>query len=159
VYSLQKDSAGLKSSDKRAGQDHRYRYAWWDTDGWHDHEISFAGQRLYAGEDDYTGNICLDPSHLDTVYLSTNVDPINGLPLMSAADGQRHYEIFRGNTTDGGQTWTFAPITHDSILDNLRPIVPKSDTAYNALLWFRGTYHTYRNYQTEVVALILDDSH
>lgn len=158
VYSVQKDSSGLKSSDKRAGQDHRYRYAWRDADGWHDHEVSFAGQRLYAGEDDYTGNICLDPCHLDTVYLSTNADPINGLPLMSAVDGQRHYEIFRGHTTDGGETWTFAAITHDSTLDNLRPILPIGGTGRTALLWFRGTYRTYRHYQTEVVSLILDDS-
>ena len=159
VYSVQKDSDGLKSSDRAAGQDHRYRYAWWNTEGWHDHEISFAGGRLYVGEDDYTGNICLDPRHLDTVYLSTNVDPINGLPLMSAADGQRHYKIFRGNTTDGGQTWRFNAITQDSTFDNLRPIIPTSDSTYTALLWFRGTYRTYRNYQTEVVALIIDDTH
>lgn len=159
VYSLQKNSGKLKSGDKHAGQDHRYRYAWCDSDGWHDHEVSYGGSRLYAGEDDYTGNICLDPNRLDTVYLSTNVDPINGLPLVSSTDGCPHYEIFRGHTGDGGQTWTFTPITHDSVLDNLRPIVPKWDATDTALLWFRGTYQTYRHYQTEVVALIVDNSH
>lgn len=159
VYSVQKDSGGLKSGDKHAGEDHRYRYAWWDADGWHDHEVSFAGQRLYAGEDDYTGNICLDPRHLNTVYLSTNVDPINGLPLMSATDGQRHYEIFRGHTTDGGQTWRFHALTQDSIFDNLRPVIPISDSSHTALVWFRGVYRSYRNYQMEVVGLVFANPH
>ena len=158
VYSVQKDSGGLKSGDKHAGADHRYRYAWWNPDGWHDHEVSFAGQRLYVGEDDYTGNICLDPNHLDSVYLSTNADPINGLPLMSAVDKQRHYEIFRGNTTDGGQTWTFHSITDNSTFDNLRPLVPASCGHHAALLWFRGTYKSFRDYQTEVVGLFSETS-
>jgi hypothetical protein len=155
VYSVQKNSGGLKSADARAGQDHRYRYAWWEGGKWHDHEIGHGGTRLYPGEDDYTGNICLDPSQLGTVYFSTNADPVTGQPLVSAADAQRHYEIYRGHTDNGRQTWKFEPLTRDSVQDNLRPIVPKSDRSYAAVLWFRGTYSTYRSYETQVVALPL----
>jgi hypothetical protein len=159
VYSVQKNSSGLKSSDPHSGQDHRYRYAWWDGARWHDHQIAFGGSRLYAGEDDYTGNICLDPDRLGTVYLSSNVDPATGHPLASAGDGHRHYEIYRATTADDGQRWRLLPVTRNSTLDNLRPIVPKWDTAHTALLWFRGTYRTYRDYDTEIVAMILDDAH
>jgi hypothetical protein len=156
VFTVQKDSGGLRSGDEKAGRDHRYHYAWWDGTTWHDHEIARGGSRLYAGEDDYTGNICLDPDRLDTVYFSTNVDPATGQSLVSSADGRRHYELFRGHTANGGQTWKFQPITHDSAVDNLRPIVPPRDDGLTALVWFRGTYRTFRDYDTQVVALPLD---
>jgi hypothetical protein len=151
VYSVQKNSAGLRSSDERSGQDHRYRYARWDGSAWQDHEFAFAGTRLYVGEDDYTGNICLDPDRLNTVYISTNAEPTSGAPLISKADQRRHYEIFRGVTNDGGATWAWSPITRDSTADNLRPIVPKWDSDHCAVLWFRGTYRSYRDYQCEIV--------
>jgi hypothetical protein len=154
VFSVQKNAAGLKSGAASAGQDHRYHYAWWDGRKWHDHEIAYGGTRLYAGEDDYTGNICLHPDHLDTVYISTDADPASGKPLISSADHRRHYEIFRGKTADGGTTWRWQPVTHNSTVDNLRPLVPKWNCDKTALLWFRGTYQTYRNYQTEIVVLI-----
>lgn len=158
VFSVQKNSAGLEPSDPECGQDHRYRYAWWDGSQWHDVEIAYAGSRLYRGEDDYTGNLCLDPDRLDTVYVSANVDPEMGMPLVSMADGLRHYEIYRGTTADRGLTWQWEAITRDSRVDNLRPIVPQRDGGRTALLWYRGQYRTYRDYQTEVVALPLPPS-
>lgn len=157
VFSVQKDASGLGSSDPKAGQDHRYRYAWWDGQKWHDHELAYAGTRLYAGEDDYTGNICLDPDRLNVVYFSTNAEPRSGQPLVSKADNQRHYELFRATTTDSGATWNIDPITRNSTLDNLRPLVPAWDGRQTALLWFRGVYRTYRDYQTEVAAQFFAD--
>ena len=155
VFSVQKDSAGLRSGHESAGHDHRYHYAWWSGRGWHDHEIAFAGRRLYVGEDDYTGNICLDPDRLDAVFISTDADPVSGQPLISTADNLRHYELFRGETADGGESWRWQPITSNSTVDNLRPIVPKRNAENTVLLWFRAKYHSYRNYQTEVVMLML----
>lgn len=155
VFSVQKDSVGLGPGDPMSGIDHRYHYAYWDGSAWHDQEIAFAGTRLYAGEDDYTGNICLHPDQLDTVFISTNADPITGEPLISQADQRRHYELFRGRTSDGGKSWAWEPITRDSSTDNLRPIVPQSNAEKTVLLWFRGDYRTYRDYQTEVVMLRL----
>lgn len=155
VFSVQKDGAGLPSGDRAAGQDHRYHYAHWDGRTWRDHEIAYAGSRLYVGEDDYTGNICLHPDRLDTVFISTNADPATGKPLISQADDKRHYELFRGQTSDEGRSWNWRPITHDSTVDNLRPIVPKWNADHTVLLWFRGTYRSYRDFQTEVVMLNL----
>lgn len=63
---------------------------------------------------------------------------------ISAADSKRHYELFRAETPDGGNTWQFAAITRDSMLDNLRPLVPApSVKGRMALLWLRGSYRAY----------------
>ncbi len=151
---VRKNSAG--QSTEQLGNDLRYRYAWWDGKKWHDHEIAHAGTRLYPSEYSYTGNICLDPDALNQVYISTNADPISGEPLLSETDGKRHYEIFRGTTDNGGKNFSWEPITKNSSADNLRPIVPKWNKKQTLLLWYRGVYRTYIDYETEVVAVIFD---
>jgi hypothetical protein len=152
AYSVQKDSAGLPPG--QGGTDHRYRLARWNGKAWEDHELAYAGTRLYAGEDDYTGGAALVPGDPTRVFLSTNADPLHGAPLASAADGQRHWEIFRGETRDGGRTWRFEAVTHDSALDNLRPIVPRSANGPPILLWLRGSYRAYTDYAQEAVGLL-----
>lgn len=152
VYSVQKDSAGLPS--RQGGHDHRYRYARWNGKRWIDSEIAYAGARLYPGEDDYTGNIALDPSDPDRVLISTNADPATGKELISRADNRRHYEIFDGRSADGGRTWKWTAITRDSEVDNIRPVIPIWEGASAALLWLRGTYRTYSDFDLDVVGLI-----
>jgi hypothetical protein len=151
AYSVQKDSAGLPSG--RGGTDHRYRLAAWTGAGWQDHEIAYAGTRLYAGEDDYTGGVALVPGDPARVYVSTDADPATGAPLVSAADGRRHWEIFAGATGDGGRTWRWQAVTRDSAADNLRPIVPRGNGG-EILLWLRGRYRSYTDYDLEVVGLL-----
>jgi len=150
VYSVQKDGAG--KPPRHGGMDHRYRYAWFDG-SWHDYEVAFAGSRLYAGEDDYTGLISLHPQSPNTVYFSADVDPRTGEPLISSSDGKRHYEIFKGTTTDRGASWEFEAVTRDSAMDNIRPNVPLAGPEGSALLWLRGKMTTYINYDLEMVAL------
>lgn len=159
VYSVQKDGAGKPQGF--GGMDLRYRYAWFDGRTWHDHEVAFAGSRLYAGEDDYTGLISLHPRALNTVYFSANADSRTGAPLVSAADGQRHYEVFKGTTADGGTNWTIEPVTRDSVEDNIRPNVPPGGpeagaggSPGGALIWLRGKLTSYINYDLEMVALV-----
>ena len=154
VYSVQKDARGSPSGHPDSGQDHRYRYAVWDGSGWDDSEMAYAGTRLYSGEDDYTGLACVDPDDIGTVFISTNADPATGTPLISSEDGQRHYEIFEGITSDHGRTWTWNSITSNSSEDNLRPIVPKWNEQSTALLWLRGSMRTYTDYDLRPVALI-----
>src|SRR5262249_4041582 len=57
------------------------------------------------------------------------------------------------NTADGGATWSWNPITYNSTIDNIRPIVPKWDGQHTALLWMRGTYSTYNIYNMAIVGL------
>lgn len=152
AYSVQKDSAGLPA--RQGGEDHRYRYARWTGKSWSGAEIAYAGSKLYAGEDDYTGNVALDPDDPDTVFISTNAEPSSGKPLLSRADNQRHWEIFRGTTHDGGMHWSWTPVTRDSAADNIRPVVPKWDNRNRALLWLRGKMISYTNFNFEVVGTI-----
>ena len=161
VYSVQMNSAGLPAG--QGGEDCRYRYARWDGKNWVDSNVAFAGQRLYAGEDDYTGLITLDPRDPSVVYFSTNADPVTGQPLISKADQQRHYELYRGITDDLGKTWTIEPITQHSMVNNLRPLVAAptgkvTDESKSMLIWLRGTYETYRKFDQAVVGMVLDDT-
>jgi len=80
-------------------------------------------------------------------------DPVTCGPLISEADGLRHFELFRGVTTDAGKTWKWTAITRNSWVDNLRPIRPPSDGRAQALIWLRGKYRAYTDYQQQVMGL------
>lgn len=155
IYSIKKDGRGLKRG--QGGMDIRFHYGRWNGQEWVTHEMAFAGTRLYAGEDDYTGLASLDRNNPNVVYISTNAHPTTGKPLASSADKQRHHELFRGITRDGGKSWTWEPITANSTMDNLRPIVPEWNDSRTALVWMRGTYRSNRGeWTTAVVATILE---
>jgi BNR repeat-containing family member len=155
AYSVQKDSAGLPP--RQGGADHRYRLARFTGRGWEDGEIAHAGSRLYAGEDDYTGGVALVPGDPTRVFISTDADPVTGAPLVSARDGQRHYEIFRGESKNAGRSFEWGAVTRDSTADNLRPIVPRTERGSELVLWLRGRYRSYTDYDLEVVGLIPKD--
>lgn len=151
VYSVQHSEGRLPPGDPKWGQDLRYRYARWDGRQWIDAEVARAGTRLYPLEDDYTGLIALDPQDVSTGFISANVDPVTGAPL-----AKRRYQIFRGRTADQGRTWTWKQLTDTGDVDNLRPVVPvwaKADEV--AVVWTRGVYRTYTDYDLEMVGLIL----
>jgi hypothetical protein len=153
AFSVQRDGADTRADKAAGAQDHRYYHARFDGAAWQVHEMAHAGTSLSRGQADYTGLVALVPGDPDTVYLSTNADPITGAPLMSRTDGKRHHEIFRGHTTDQGATWAFTPITSDSSMDNVRPVIPRWE-GHTALLWLRGTYGTMHRYQQGVVGVI-----
>src|SRR5436309_8180776 len=101
---------------------------------------------------------CAPPLHNqpNIAYISTDAEPVTGKPLVSAADGQRHHELYRGTTPDSGATWRWEPITANSTVDNLRPIVPRWHDSRTALVWMRGTYkNNHGEWTTAVVATIL----
>jgi hypothetical protein len=126
--------------------DHRFLYGRFDGAQWNVHEVAKAGGFLYASEADYTGLVALDPSDPNRLFISTKIDPRTNVTMA-------RYEIFEGRTTNGGANWTWQPITFNSTVDNLRPIVPKWDAEHTALLWMRGTYTTFTNYNLEIVGL------
>lgn len=158
VTDLHLDEAGWPygafSVQREECEDHRYHYARWTGSEWVQHEMAYAGTCLYPIEADYTGLVALDPDDPNVVYISTDADPVSGEALVSGADGRRHYEIFTGVTEDGGASWEWIPITRDSLVDNLRPIVPSWSSTRTALLWLRGEYRAYTDYDLEVVALV-----
>jgi hypothetical protein len=134
-------------SSHPSSTDHRYRYARWNGTAWEDQQIAYAGKRLYEREAYYSGGICLDPDNINVVCLSSDVNIENGQPNASG-----HREIYRGETRDGGKTWAWQALTANSTKDNLRPIVPAGHPGKTFVLWYRGTYRTYVDFEAEVVA-------
>jgi hypothetical protein len=117
---------------------------------WTSTETAKAGARLFASEQDYTGLGALDPRDPDTIFISTEVSPID-----DTATNQ--HEIYKGVTTDQGATWTWTALTANSVHDNLRPIVPAWDAQHTALLWWRGSHTNSIVRDTAVVGLLLAD--
>lgn len=154
AFSVQVDGAGLPRG--KGGMDHRYWLARWTGREWRSAEIAYAGTRLYAGEDDYTGLCAIVPDDTRTVFISTNAHPVTGAPLVSARDGKRHWEIWRGVSAADGLEFTWTPITTDSTEDNLRPIVPRWRKDRCILLWLRGVYRSYTDYRQSAVGMVLD---
>ena len=139
-----------------AADDFRYYCARFEGGSWSVHPLAHAGTCLYAEERDYSGLVTLDPADPNIVYISTNSDPVTGEPLISRADGRRHWELFKAHTRDGGVRWEWTRITSDSTLDNLRPIARAVDDRGTIVLWLRGTYRRYTDYDLEVVGKLLE---
>jgi hypothetical protein len=133
-------------------QDHRYRYAWWESYQWQDMEIAYAGARLYEQQAYYTGLITLDPSNPRIVYISSDVDPATG-----EKTGTGKYEIYRtvipGNATAERPQWQ--AVTEASTVDNIRPVCVAGN-GRTVLLWMRGRYTSFIDYDTDIVGIILE---
>jgi hypothetical protein len=152
VFSVQRGGAAFRGERGAEGDgaDHRYHYARFEGGSWKVHEMGYAGTRLYAGEDDYTGLAAIDPQDPEVVVISTNADPVTGEPLVSKADGKRHWELFRGRTEDGGAKWKWEAITRDSTRDHLRPVIPSNPGGKRIVLWLAGDFTSYTNYRLNV---------
>jgi hypothetical protein len=139
--------AFVTAADGADGFDLRYHVARWDADAarWQVREIARAGAPLYRAEPHYAGGISLDPSDPDAVYISADIDPQTGRQT-------EHHQIYRGVTADSGDTWTWTTVTPDATEDHIRPFVPRG--GHDVLLWLRGRYTSYVDYDMEVVALI-----
>ncbi len=152
---LDKDNYPYTVYSVRNNIDHfQYRYARWDGHSWNDHFLAFAGRALYEIQFDYCGLAALDPDNPDIVYISSDADPVTEVPLISNRDNVRHYEIFKGTTSDLGITWSWEALTQNSMQDNIRPIMPNGGGKYKVLLWLRGSMKSYSDYDFDVVGMI-----
>ena len=114
---------------------------------WQVHQLAKAGHGLLPHENDYTGLVAIDPYDLDSLYVSTPIDPRDGAALT-------HHEIFHARTADAGATWTWTPVTENSdrpttSARSSRPVIPRRVP----LLWFRGDMTASQHYDCEVVLL------
>lgn len=123
---------------------HFYHYALWNGKQWIDHEITFAGSWFpetpkgkKETEPHYSAGICINHANTEEVYLSRWVNTT--------------FEIEQWTTHDKGKSWKHIPITQNSTVINVRPIVP---WGYNKekghVLWMRGHYTHYTQFQTAV---------
>lgn len=129
-------------------EDHRFFYGRYLDGKWQVHELARAGGHLYESENDYTGLAALDPNDPGRVFISSKIDPRDQKTLP-------HYEIFEGRSSDGGASWKWLPITANSSVDNIRPVVPRGGGGVTALVWMRGRYDTYTKYKTTIVGVFV----
>lgn len=132
--------------------DHRYRLASWDGKQWHDREIAYGGSRLYSGENSYTGLVALDPSHPSLVVISTDVHPSTG---ERAGNHEIYYARIGPRDHVATITW-HALTTTDSAKTNIRPVIVR-DSPYVAILWMRGEYRSFRNYDCDIVGFVFGE--
>lgn len=129
--------------------DKRLLYFRFDGSKWTTTYLARAGTKLYGSEQDYTGLGALHPDNPNVIYISTPYDP-----RTDEGDFRGKKEIWKGVTCDNGATFDWEPVTANSQMDNLRPVVPKWDAKHTALLWLRGTYTSAQSYRFKVVGLI-----
>ena len=128
--------------------DIRQFYGRWDPTSlsWDVHRMGYTGDASVVlqqdGSEQHRGTplSAINPGDVDVCFLSANVDPATGLPLFSQADGRRNYEIFRAETSDGGETWSYTQITRNSSCHNFRLSVVPWDENNTAVVWMRGYY-------------------
>ena len=131
-----------------SNEDHRYRLAYWNGKAWQDRQIAYAGGCLYPAESSYTGLIALDPTDPSLVVISSNVDPENG-----AKCGGTH-EIY-ATALRGRSSIHWNAVTQGSKQTNIRPMIVAGD-GYKVLLWLRGEYKTYTDYDCDAVGIVLE---
>jgi len=125
--------------------DKRIIYARWNGTSWKSTYLVKAGPKLYADEEDYTGLSAIHPDNPNVIFVSSNYDPRDDMTKTNKK------ELYMGITCDGGATFTWAPLTSGSTVDNIRPIVPKWDSSHTLLLWMKGTYTSAQSYSMQIV--------
>lgn len=124
--------------------DHRYHYARWNGTAWLDYEIAEAGgwfPQTATGEEErevhYSGGISLSHANPSILYFSRKTGG--------------GFQIERGETNDGGQTWAITPLTQNADTLNVRPVVPRGyDGPGDHVLWMQGPYRHYTDYETAI---------
>jgi len=136
-----------------SNDDHRYRIASWDGSKWHDREVAHGGKCLYPREASYTGLITLDPADPTVVFISSDVDPATGKDL-----GGMH-EIYRAKmgTKDNVTNIHWKAVTQNSGVRNIRPVILR-DGNQRVVLWNRGQFKTFTDYDLDTVGLVETDS-
>lgn len=132
-----------------SNDDHRYRLASWDGERWIDREIAYGGKCLYTRESSYTGLVALDPVDPSVVFISADVDPATGV------DHGGTHEVYRAKITAGDdvRSTNWKAVTKNSPVRNIRPMVVRGDDR-RIVLWSRGDFVTFKNYQLDTVGFV-----
>ncbi|MCE7060668.1 BNR-4 repeat-containing protein [Dyadobacter sp. CY343] len=131
---------------------HQYYYAVFDGKKWNNHHIIDSGKWFpqtpegkKEREENYSGGLTIDPLNPSIIYFSHEIDNV--------------FEISKGETGDSGKTWKITPVTRNSTLDNVRPVIPryKKKSDKNVLLWMQNKkYVHYTDFDTSILWKILE---
>ena len=134
-----------------SNDDHRYRVASWNGSTWADRQVAYAGTCLYPAESSYTGLIAMDPTNPYRMAISSDVDPTTGKSVGGVN------EIFTVDVAQKSGTGAieWRPLTRDSEATNIRPVIVE-EGGYKVLLWLRGEYKTYTDYDCDIVGVVLE---
>ncbi len=135
---------------------HAFFFCRFDGVQWKSTYLCQAGLRLYSSQADYTGLGALNPNDPNTIYISTKFDPRAVQPGVfdSNQEVSTVHEIWKGVTTNHGDSFTWTPITQNSVQANLRPIMPSWTGNDSALLWYRGNYNTAQSSDAAIVGIV-----
>lgn len=135
-----------------------YYYAWWKKGiGWQKRCIAQGGNALYEKEIDFAGGLCLNPDDPTEVFLSTNsATPFDLSTLKAPLFGQNEYKIYRGKFNLDSKEFKGELFYEKEGQLAIRPLMPKGNKAYKALLWMEGNeYVDFSKYQTGLKAAII----
>lgn len=133
-----------------SNNDHRYRVASWNGSRWMDREIAYAGKYLYQKESSYTGLLSFNPNDPAQVVISSDVDPSIGKDL----GGKHEIYLAKFGLQDDINSIQWKAVTSNSEHRNLRPIFIVGE-GYEIVIWLRGPWRTYTDYESDVVGVIL----
>ncbi len=88
-------------------------------------------------ESDYNGGIALDATNADHVVISSTLDPTTNA-------SNARFSLYEGHSSPLGETWQRVSNTGQ---DALRPTFTIRG---GVLLWFAGSYSSYRTFKTSV---------
>ena len=139
-------------SVRHADDDHRYWYGRWTGAAWAVEEIAFAGRALYPAESHYTGLITLDPR---TAATSSSLPTSRPPPVRRSCRRATVSGTGSSATAGGRPTGRGRGPPHGQLdRDNLRPVLTASESGASALLWLRGRYTSYIDYDLDVVGVV-----
>lgn len=111
-----------------------YGYARWNGSAWVvNDDVADAGGSIYdpPGTNDYAGGIAVDPE-----------DPTR---ILYSSDSSGAFQVYLGETPDGGATWDVTQLTSDAD-KNVRPVWVTGHGPDLQALFLYGTYDDYFNY-------------
>jgi hypothetical protein len=130
---------------------HQYFYAVYDGKKWNDHHIVDSGKWFpqtpegkKEREENYSGGLTIDPLDPSVVYLSHEINNV--------------FEHTNPKTKHLLKNWKITPVTRNSTLDNVRPVIPryKKKSDKNVLLWMQNKkYVHYTDYDTGIMWKVL----
>lgn len=125
---------------------HEYWYAIYYNGQWTNSKICDSGKwfpQTPEGEEErephYFGGMTIHPNNSNVIYLSREIKGV--------------FEIERWETKDLGKTWTKEAVTQNSILDNVRPFVPRGleGDRKEVVLWMENKqYVHYTDYESSI---------